>query len=502
MRILLIEDEPSAMRHLKSIITLKCDSFEIVGTAEDGGDGLEKVRSLKPDVVITDIKMPIMDGIKLVAHIKQEFPHIYSIIVSGYQDFEYAKGALQYGVVDYLLKPVAADQLSSLLNSINEKLQRDYYIKRIDLLKAILSGKQIETNVLNKYLPFKLYSAAVIREKGIPSRFSSKYALEYNNPLLESCLENNIKSNNHIWTLPGRDDKEIIFIYSPEITSARLFEECINEVLKEVDNCYHTTIFLRESITISNIKKYIGDLYRTLDNKTIIGYSQIIYGLPNASVSLDKRVVLEEILINKISYLVSNGMYEELRKELSKFFASWEKEQRNQLWVESCLRHIIGIIEKHTNECCGCRNYDIEFMLDEALCYSNSLRELMDNVWHLVEKITLSTETKNVKADTLAYFNSIEKYITNNISEPISLPSICTLFGISQSYMSRLFRKYKEMSFNEYVTSLRIEKAKALILGNPDMNLKDVAAFVGYNDQFYFSRVFKSMTGVPPSEFS
>jgi two-component system, response regulator YesN len=501
MKILLIEDEPSAMRHLKSIIELRCKGFLIVGTAENGAEGLEKVRSLNPDVVITDIKMPVMDGIKLVAHIKQEFPSIYSIIVSGYQDFEYAKGALQCGVVDYLLKPVNASQLNILLENIHQKLERHYYLKRIELMKQILLCKNIEISVIEKYLPFKSYSLAIVRQNGLPSRFNVNQEVEYNNPILEIWMEYNIKNLNNIWILQGRDEKEVIFVFSPDITSIKDFKTYFNGVISKLDNGYHTAVLGTESFKISDFKRLVSILYRTLDNNIVIGLSQTILGLSVTQAVAIGQVILDEMLSTRIGYLVSNVMFKELKLEFIKLLDLWEKEHRTQLWLESNLRQILHIIRKHSNLGLESQNYDLEFLLDEALCCSTTFGELMANTWELVGKIVQQDELKNMKVDTPDFFNSIGRYLEQNISEPLSIPIICGIFGISQTYMSRLFRKYKNMSFNEYLTVLRVEKAKQIILENPSMNLKDVATFVGFNDQFYFSRVFRSVTGSPPSEF-
>lgn len=116
LKILLVDDEPSAIKLLTYIIEHRYKEFEIVGTAENGQEGLEKIALLKPNIVITDVKMPIMDGIELAAHIKQDYPNIYCIIASGYDDFEYARGALKSGVVDYLLKPINAASIFSQLS--------------------------------------------------------------------------------------------------------------------------------------------------------------------------------------------------------------------------------------------------------------------------------------------------------------------------------------------------------------------------------------------------
>lgn len=501
IKIILVEDEPSAMRYLKSIIELKCSGFEIVGTAENGGEGLEKIRILKPDIVISDIKMAIMDGIELVTQVKKEFPFINSIIVSGYQDFEYAKGALKCGVVDYLLKPVNPGQLKNLLDTVKEKLETEFYAKRVALLKNILSGVTVEAWYLEKYLPFKKYSVAIIRKNGLPSRFTLEYASSDNNLAIETDTLMGIKGYNNIWVITGRDEQELILIYTDEIGGERSFEELVAKVEEKITWGYHTLVFSSKLSTITNCMKTVSSLYRIMDNNIVIGLSKRIYDNQEIRLTVENRTMAESKLINKISFLLSNAMYDEMKQEFATHFACWEKDGRLQLWVENNLRQILRYIEEHSLACTQDKNLDLEFMLEEAFYYSTTFSELMANIWDIVERITKHVQKKAQKVDNPSFIKSIELYVEQNITEPISLQSVCLMFGVSQTYLSRLFRKYKKMSFNEYITLTRIEMAKRIMEKSPSILLKDVAVLVGYNDPFYFSRVFRSITGIPPSEF-
>lgn len=497
-RIVLIEDEPSAMRHLRTIIKLYCSGFEVVDTAENGADGLEKIRALKPDVVISDIKMPVMDGIKLASHVKEELPFIYSVIISGYQDFEYAKGAIQSGVTDYLLKPVTPSQLKELLESIGKKLEAEYYTKRIGILNQILNGMPVEQWQIERYLQFSNFSAAILRENGLPSRFGSKHTAAAHDPAVEVERIPDIKTGQNLWILPGRDKLEMVFLHTAEIPDGIHLAELVARVAGKLTGGYHTTIYSTGLFRLQDCRETILNLYRVLDNKIVIGLSQTINDHSENRYTPENRALRDGTLENRLKFLISNALYEELKQEFIKLFAIWEKEKYPQIWVENALRQIMQYIKK---QLAGMeeQNYNIEFLLDEVMYYATSFGELMSSIWELVEKIIRCVDIKYLKVDNQAFFNSIEKYLDQNLCEPLTLQSVCAIFGISQTYLSRLFRKYKNMSFNEYLTAIRIEKAKHLITENPEMPLKDVAKIVGYNDQFYFSRVFRSLTGIPPS---
>ena len=499
-RIVLVEDEPSAMRYLCSVIEQKCSGFEIVDTAENGAEGLEKIRLHKPDIVITDIKMPIIDGIQLVSCIKEELPYIYSIIISGYQDFEYAKGAIQSGVVDYLLKPVNAMQLKDLLSLIKTKLEEQYYTERVAILKNLVAGTPVESCRSGRYLPFKCYNLAILRENGLPSRFSSKQISTVYNPDIDLLVLSGVRGEGHIWAISGRDEMELIFFFTPQIGSIEVFKSFVLEAAGKIKSCYHNIAFSSEIPALNDCKKVVSSLCRIIDNNTIIGRSQIFY--ENApSPANNKRIELDASFWNRLNFYLSNAQYDELKQEIIKMFALWEKEQRTQLWVESNLRQILRYVEKHSAANHGAQHHDLEYLLDEALYYAASFGDLMADTWEIIVKLIQHTEVKSQKVDNPRFFSSVELYLEKNLSEALMLQGVCSVFGISQTYLSRLFRKYKNMSFNEYLTTIRVEKAKQLIIENPGMHLKNIAETVGYNDQFYFSRVFRSVTGIPPSEY-
>lgn len=502
MKVLLVEDEPSAARLLSSVIELKCSGFEIAGVAENGEEGLVKIRLLRPDVVITDIKMPVMDGIGLVTRIKEEFPDIYSIIVSGYQDFEYAKGAIRCGVVDYLLKPVNAGQLNELLGSVRLKLEKEYHEKRVSLLGQILAGAAPEAWLVEKYLPFKGYRAALLRKNGLPSRFSSKNAPPAPRSFSGALMPDAMAAENSVWVLPGRDELERVFFHTPETAGNGSLENLVACAAEKMAGNFNTIVLQQDLFGLADCKEIVAELYRTLDNNTVLGFSQIIRRPGDIRPHSEDNAILDGALDSRIGFLASNGMYEELKQELIRLFGSWEKERRPQLWVESVLRQLLHRIEKHSPAAGAEKNIDVEFLLDEALYYSTTFGELMANIWELVERVLKRAGKKGRKVDTPDFLNSVDQYLSQNLSEQLSLQAVCSVFGISQTYLSRLFRKYKNMSFNEYLTVMRVDKAKELILQNPGMPLKDVASFVGYNDQFYFSRVFRAVTGVPPSEYA
>ena len=133
LTVLLADDEPSALRSLRYAIEKYCEKFEVVYCAKNGREALDKAVQLQPDILITDIKMPLLDGIGLVEKVIRFCPSTSSVIVSGYQEFEYAKGAMRLGVM-VLLKPLDVVQLCTLLEKLRASKLTDYYNKQVNIL--------------------------------------------------------------------------------------------------------------------------------------------------------------------------------------------------------------------------------------------------------------------------------------------------------------------------------------------------------------------------------
>ncbi|MCG8335287.1 MAG: AraC family transcriptional regulator, partial [Proteobacteria bacterium] len=279
------------------------------------------------------------------------------------------------------------------------------------------------------------------------------------------------------------------------------FKRIVINFSKEINCHYHTTVFASNDLTLPDIRENITSLYRLLENNTVIGLSRTIYHHKQTNSTADNRNIIDRTLSSRIEYLVDNGLIHDLKKEFIELFERWQKEEKPQIWIECMLRQILHRIETSSPPPIAGEHTDIDVFLDEAVFHSMSFGDLMASTWAFIEKMMRYPEKKNMKIDTPVFFKSIESYIQENLAKPLSLQSVCSVFGISQTYLSRLFRKYKNMSFNKYLTKMRLDEAKRLMQENSDITLKDIAAITGFSDQFYFSRVFRAFTGVPPSEY-
>lgn len=488
-KVLLVDDEPGALTMMRSIIENKRQDYEICAVAENGKDALEKISMNQPDVVITDVKMPLMDGIELVKQIRQRYPQIFSIIVSGYQEFEYAKAALQVGVWNYLLKPVVPSVVQKTMKELNEKLNEVFYQERKNIIYALCHSNEVEETKIHKYFSYDKYYVAIIRRNGLPRRFSTKHKMEIYSDVYEQM------------TIYGRDEMEALYIVPKDILFGQTFEEyIINVQSKEKrDNQYITCLYVGHSIATSELLTQIKELYRGLDTVCTIGLNQ--------SLNIDKNKIPKEIefdyycinyLLTRFDNLLKEQHVSKLKDELLKLYNQWKDEKKPQLWLEQVSRQIISVIYKNYQHTTPLIEY--EYMLEDAFYFSSSMEELIDTLMEIIFKYVEESQVQN-KVDSPEFFGKIQRYIGEHISETISLQTVCKYFGVSQAYLSKLFRKYTESSFNQYLTDTRMKRAMELMDADHDVFVKEIADMVGYSDQFYFSRIFRSYTGKSPTDY-
>jgi two-component system, response regulator YesN len=488
--VIVVDDEPAAAEHVCAIIEKKCPDFKVIATANNGMECLELIRESKPEIVISDVKMPVMNGIELIKRISDEYPDILTLIVSGYQEFEYAAGALKYKAVDYIQKPVLPAAMKETLEAMSERLGERFYEARKKLIRDLTRGILTEETLLRKYFPAERYYGIMIRKNGLPRRFRGTKEVEVFSDIHESII------------VYGRDEMESLYLIPYNILFSRekeaLKDYAENLGRKEKNNAFYlTTIIAGKPFDVSELITVISKLYQGLNVKTIIGKNQLLFlediKLKDIEYSDDTKI------LKKLDYYFYTHQSDKAKLELKKLFELWEKWSIPQIQIEGKIWQIIYSLQRYEDY----TGYDMgfEYQLEDSFYYASNMKSLCDNVESMIFPDELEEKIMKGKIDSPEFFDLIKNYIKNNIKEPISLQSVSKEFGVSQTYLSRLFRKYEEKSFNNYLTFVRMEQARELMDADKKVFIKDVANMVGYNDQFYFSRIFRSYMGVCPTDY-
>ena len=490
-KVVIVDDEPMAVKAIERVVERSCPDFQTVGTAVNGKQALALIRELKPDLVLTDITMPVMDGLELAKTVREEDPDICFVIISGYQDYEYMRSAIQSGVLDYLGKPIVPSQIVAMMERVKEKLRTQVYHRRNALLRAICGGEEVSREAIRRYFPFPRYYAALLRENGLPRRF-----FRGGEPELFGSID-------EAYSVYGRDSMEELFL----IPAWLLTEVTIGQYMEKVrsrqksEGSYTTLLYYGSAFSPEEIPQKVQGLYHWLNALSTVGRSQ--------KVDLD-RIAKEEdplrqahalelnALLSELDSYAKNRHFEQMKQKLERSFMRWGEEGRPQLWMENASRRILNLMQSKNLE--EGSLLEREYHLEEAFCYATDIRMLCDNLKTILYSFQEEQKEKP-KVDSPAFFDDIRRYLEAHLDQPLSLQSLCDEFAISQAYMSKLFRKYADQSYAQYLTGLRMERAKQLMREETDLYIKDIARMVGYRDQFYFSRIFRSYTGRSPADY-
>ncbi|MBI9096038.1 MAG: response regulator [Sphaerochaeta sp.] len=490
--VVVVEDEKIARDHLCAIINTRIEGFFVVGTAEDGVIALEVIEKIQPDLVVTDIHMPVMNGVQLLSHIQERFPLVSSVVVSGYQDFDSVKGALTNGSLDYILKPLSPVKIVKAFSSVREKLDQSRKEHQKNLLFRLYKNEKIDEAELMRFFPNQRYYLGIERCNSIPGRFFRTFSIH------------TITFIKDLLIISGRDDLERLFLYPEkgehsccEFKHAVREERC--KISKEPISAtvpFQTHAWMEHPFPIQEFKESVKTLFTFLDSQVILEHSQ---QLEYSKEIPEQQPPIQEGELQQLKLFLQENRFEDFQNELSRLLAQWKENQQTQLWVEGSLQQILHLTLKLSKREHFEENY--EFTLDEVFSEIATYSQLQQRIRPFFQKIFTEDFGTFPKIDSPEFFLKVREYISKHCSERITLPDLCTVFGISQTYMSKLFRKYSGKSCNEYVKTVRLEQAKLLIIKGPDLQVKDVASIVGFKDQFYFSRLFHHEVGLTPSRF-
>lgn len=494
-KVFIADDEPMAVDMIRKILEKNCPDFEVCGTADNGRDASNKVRDLNPDVVMTDIEMPLVNGIDIARTIYEEMPDTMCVIISGYENFSYAQGAIRANVVDYILKPVIPSTIRKTMENIREKLDRRLYEKRNRAIKAICSGENLTSTELTNLFPYKKLMLGMIRKNGLPIHFGPFAGKEI------------YSSENESFVVYGRDEMESLYIIPVNMMNKESMYEYLVKMGERIsdETDYITGIYFSVPLPPEDLSSRIHDMYNVLDRTCTIGRTQILE-VSNHWLDHRKNVDTtmsgkdEDLFFKSAESMMQLGNTDALRKAIIAAYDRWDKEKLTQYQIKYYtfrLRYLIDYYLGISSD----NAVEEEYLLNDLFTNSVSVKDLVRSLLEIFFKDSESERKKAPKLDSPEFFHEIETYMKNNMKEALSLQGICKTFCVSQTYISKMFRKYSGLSFNQKLTEIRIEQAKEMMKQNPDIYIKDVAAVVGYADQFYFSRVFRSYTGKSPSEY-
>lgn len=527
-KVLIADDEVKVVQLIKGLIHWDILNLELVGIAHDGIKALSDIETLKPDIVITDIRMPGHDGIELIKRAKEINPEIDVIIISGYQQFDYAHHAIKYDVKDYLLKPLKEEEINHTLKKLIDKYDSNKMMtqNQVELAKRIKKdGEVVKREFIERVLvdeePIEMSLDAIKSEYYVDfhgstfKAFVLKPDIHYtkqNQALLAILLE---KINHFIelelknvcceFIMTSTEDR-IIALMNYNLEDNKTIRKAILKVLDQV-------IALRDIYENIYIYFALGDevyVYRDAMLSIKSSKRRIFDKIFNYS----NRVIEEEHLLDLI-YRFDYGLELDILKNIVETYD-----------VERLKKQMKSLTEKIISENClsGEMLYHIGHQLNSDLIeYIAKESSIKKDIWqsHILTRIEIdmavsihalfnlvieNTVTfinlviKQHKRDSMKPINEAVFYIEEHFSDSISLELISQKVGFSPTYFSSLFKKEMGINFLEYVTSIRMKAAKSL-LSDQEKSIEEISNAVGYYDVKHFSKQFKKYSGLSPSKF-
>ncbi len=507
IKVVVAEDKHPILWNIVKKIENYSPDLQVVGQVTDGITALETILRLKPAIVFTDIKMPGMDGLTLISELKKHAPDTIIIIISGHDEFEYARQAMKLGVHEYLLKPISQDAMNEVLVKAIELVNTSQQSKEMNTLMHVIKGSGSQSFTIQcEELSYDSYAVMLICAGPI-----SKFLIDISNPLndfwlktdLASLLSFHLPQLESFWVFEGEAINEIIVILSCSIEKEINFQAISNLILE-----HFQTTAIPFNFAISNRVSKIADLKleyqvtRTMLRKYAkFGLSSVLHVKDmslNAPGELYPNQPFDE---QKLLSLVKNNKRELFQLEIQTLLRQWEALEFTQSTIEFNLTQIILACSKGITDH-SISNSDLKLELDEIISISKDYHTLIRNVSFLFEHFFSNSDNLPQNTNYMRdIIDRVEKYFLDHLSDDIFMNEIADMVNLNVTYLSREFKKHKGITPIDYLTQLRINKAKELLSDPLNLKFKDIAVIVGYQNQYYFSKVFKLITGMTPTEF-
>ncbi|MFC4388764.1 response regulator [Gracilibacillus marinus] len=505
LKVFLVDDDIFVRKGIQTLINWKEYGFEVCGEADNGEDALEQIHQLKPDLVLTDIRMPVLDGLELIERVISEMNQAPSfIVISGYNDFKYAQKALRFGVEDFLLKPVDQDEIHATLERVSETIvQRN---------EKNVSKNELSTETIIKSLLADDIEMSKIKNMEHPILHANKYTfvkIEANGMYLDYPTMEQVMDE--ILTQGERDyitfyENGIgcycvvitdLFLSKNEYTLERYFMEVDKEFNKQLDS----PICIYIGKTVSTLLE-LKHSYSTA--KDLIQYKYI----SNEGSVIDYNITNKQayyIDIEKMEYdQMMEYVEENNKKAIKKQVHSMLQSAVNKNLAKDAIRTIVNRLNHEVlKQIKDANKYDPTMdhfkQMIEWDQYPLTLDQIVE-LWSsfLLECASLLKEWNHTQMK--GTIHQIKKFIHSNYNQPITMKSIANEFYMNPVYMGQLFKKTYGVYFKDYILNVRITEAKKL-LRTTDFRVYEVAQKVGFNNPDYFVTQFEKTVGTTPSQY-
>ena len=533
MKLILIDDEAYIIDMLKSLIEWKQLGLELCGTATDGLSALEYIKQKKPDIVVTDIRIPHFDGLELIRKCREAGLNAQFIIISGFKQFEYAQNAIRYDVKEYLLKPIKKRDinlsLARVTRIIEEETRREWQSKEKDVM--LNQGKKS----LNQTFLNQLISERFTEEGGTDT-FNKKYMLELREGLFQVLIYKIDFSNNK--------DLDASFI-------STITDRILSEFHEVAESCYVSLDMEKDTrvFFFINYDKQLYDAVQTKIKAAFDGVYKFVIKFRDLSLTLGKGISVDSLHSVYDSYKnAESALRQRILSGVNRILEISEQDEaesdlNDQILSGDWQKSLRRCIDSFDIKCLTDMVYDVIATLEKSeivheRIYWEVCKSIVEIFWtsmlnlHLVEKIDWGqideefnklldgcATVRVLKFQLAEYLRSqfklvydsekppenvgvliARRYITNHYSEKILLKDIAEQAYLNPVYLSICFKKETGVNIVEYINEYRIERAKEFLM-QVDLSIAEISEKVGFKTPRYFTSIFKRYMEMTPAEY-
>lgn len=519
-KVLLVDDEPMILRGMEEGIAWESYGFEIAGTASNGQEAWEIIQNDRPDVLISDIRMPFMSGMELVKIIADNYIKMKIILISGFEDFEYAQKAIRYGVSEYLLKPVSMTQMEQLLKRIHREITAEVeeknnknYLQRMyqenlpflkerfltELMEGRIPAEKIEGRLKNLKIDFQWDSCIVAVFQLVQEEEDAELKVFSISKVIHEIFEGFRK---HL--LFRCYEKIVLVVHVEEKNQVQSILKCLNEANVIGKRFLKTSFYCGVGNVVHGIEQ-LGRSYKNavsaLEYSVVSEDEQVIYIQDMEDPLEEEKNYFDEQYSKDLNLAVKMSDTKKIHQGVENIFQELERCKMNfeeyQIRILELCFSFAKIARQYGLE--GKQFSNPKYLM--SVIFSMHTGEQLKK-WLSQYTVSLGYAVNQKRLDNNELLaQKAKEYIDKNFNRfDLSVETLCEYLHISPSHFSNIFKKIHGINFINYLTSRRMEEA-VFLLKTTDYKTKVISEMVGYPESNYFSYVFKKYMNISPANF-
>lgn len=507
-KILVVDDEFIMRQGITHMVDWEKEGFQIIGQASNGQEALEMIKDNIPDIIISDIVMPQVNGIELAKFIQDKYPQIQIIILSSYSDFEYVKSSFQSGAVDYILKPsLNPAEMLKTLKRISSKIKNNTSSNNSientnNILNRLILGfdSNIDFDSLNDSFDYPYFCLFGLNAKKIYDNYDKRHKIiNFTISEINKNFSTSETNENYNIQLANIENEIIIAVLNFNNADYNAVLNKLTNISEIVSNSFKEAFFvLSETFdSINNVKSVYENDFLILTQQYF--YNKNIHLL--CSANFKTPLPMGKFNFKRFSESVSIMQFQNAFEMLTEYVT-------NAITTRALTEFELKALIQNSF-------YNVFTSLEYLNFDSSMLNSLKQNCFHKIDSIKYSEDLIVTYEYSISHINEIIdthenkinshminkiiQYIHDHYDEQLTLTDVSKLFNFNYSYLSAYFSSHTEEGFSEFLNKIRIQKACDFL--KQDIPISDISSMVGYSDHSYFCKVFKKFIGLTPSNF-